>query len=254
MTFLVLGLCVGVILLHADPRVRWLGDAWFIALVAVYWLLSLPAVAHALISRLQHKHGTIDTPAAAGGARVIVVVGNGSYSYADGRFIIDQLTRRSAFCVFEAARLYGLLQPDRVIVSGGFGTAGTRARPESELMRDELVRFNVPFDRIVLESTSRTTDEQAANVARLLREKDGLARAVVVTTAAHMPRVMALFRARGIDAVPSVTPDLRYDEGRTGWRRWSPSTAALRGSESAMYELLALIYVGVESTFKASVP
>jgi hypothetical protein len=65
---------------------------------------------------------------------------------------------------------------------------------------------------------------------------------------------MALFRARGIDAVPSVTPDLRYDEGRTGWRRWSPSTAALRGSESAMYEFLALIYVGVESTVKSSVP
>jgi len=257
MTFLVLALSVGVVLLHADPRVRWFGDAWIIALATLYWLLSLPAVAHALISRLQHRHSTIYTPAAAAGARVIVVVGNGSYSYADGQFIIDQLTRRSAFCVFEAARLYELLQPDRLIVSGGSGTAGTRARPESELMRDELVRFNVPVDRIVLESTSHTTDQQAANVARLLHElknQDVPARAVVVTTAAHMPRVMALFRARGIDAVPSVTPDLRYDEGRTGWRRWWPSTAALRGSESAMYEFLALIYLGVASTFTSSVP
>ena len=54
---------------------------------------------------------------------------------------------------------------------------------------------------------------------------------------------MTWFVAQGIDAMPSVTPDLRYDEGRTGWARWWPSMAALRGSESAMYEYLALAYL-----------
>jgi hypothetical protein len=64
-----------------------------------------------------------------------------------------------------------------------------------------------------------------------------------VTTAAHMARVMSLLTSHGVDAVPSVTPDLRYDEGRAGWGRWRPSMAALRGSESAMYEYLALVYL-----------
>ena len=239
MTFLALGLCVSVILLHGGPSFRWLADAWLLTLAVMYWFLSAPAVAEALIRRLQGRYGTIGTVADARGARVIVAVGNGSMSYTDGRFRVDILTRRSTFCVFEVARLCVLLQPDCIIASGGSPSIGARA--ESELMRDQLVTFNVQPERIVLDSTSRTTEEQAANVAQLLTEHGHPARAVVVTTAAHMPRVMQLFRGAGIDAVPSVTPDLRYDDGRKGWRRWSPSVAALRGSESAMYEYLALV-------------
>jgi uncharacterized SAM-binding protein YcdF (DUF218 family) len=237
MNFLVLGLLVGIILLLADASLRWFADAWLIALGALYWLLSTPAIAQALIKRLQSRYGTIHTMADAREARVIVAVGNGSVSYTDGRYRVDVLTRRSTFCVFEVARLYALLQPDRIIVSGGAPSIG--ARPESELMRDQLMTFNVPPERLVLESTSHTTEEQAAQVAQLLNDDGHVAPTVVVTTAAHMPRVMKLFRARGIDAVPSVTPELRYDEGRTGWRRWVPSASALRGSETVMYECLA---------------
>jgi uncharacterized SAM-binding protein YcdF (DUF218 family) len=164
-------------------------------------------------------------------------------SYTDGHFTSDQLTRRSTFCVFEAARLYRLLQPVDVIVSGGAPTLGSAACAEADLLRDELVKLGVPGERISADAASRTTEEQAVNIARLLRQRNPRASAVVVTTAAHMPRVMRLFAAQAIDAIPSVTPDLRYDEGRTGWTRWWPSTAALRGSESAMYEYLALVYL-----------
>jgi uncharacterized SAM-binding protein YcdF (DUF218 family) len=232
------------VVLHLGPAARPLADAWLIVFVALYWLLSLPAVAAALIGGLQGRYGTISAAAGARGATTIVVVGNGSVSYTDGRFTSDQLTRRSTFCVFEAMRLYQLLRPEDVIVSGGPPSAGTSARAESELMRDALVAFGVPAERIRSDSLSRTTEEQATNVARLLRQRDLPTPAVVVTTAAHMPRVMKLFVARGIDAIPSVTPDLRYDDGRTGWGRWWPSAAALRGSESAIYEYLALIYLG----------
>lgn len=243
MTFLSLGLVLTVALLHARPPIRPIGDLWFGVLVASYWLLSLPVVAHALIGRLQGRYGTIRTTAEAHGAKAIVVVGNGSVSYTDGLFTTDQLTRRSTFCAFEATRLYRILQPDDVIVSGGTPTLGSAARAEADLMREQLVKFGVPAERIRADTASRTTEEQAAHVARLLQQRDPRASVVVVTTAAHMPRVMKLFVAQGIDAIPSVTPDLRYDEGRTGWARWWPSTAALRGSESAMYEYLALAYV-----------
>jgi len=243
MTFLSLGLLLAIILLHGAPSIRRLGQVWFGLLVAVYWLLSLPVVAHALIRALQGRHGTIQTAADARGAKVLIAVGNGSVSYTDGQFTSDQLTRRSTFCVFETARLYRLLQPDEVVVSGGTPTPGSTARAEADLMREELVRLGIPAERIRADTASRTTGEQAVNVARLLRRHDAPNRAVVVTTAAHMPRVMTSFGAQGIDAIPSAPPDLRYDEGRTGWARWWPSTAALRGSESAMYEYLALLYL-----------
>jgi uncharacterized SAM-binding protein YcdF (DUF218 family) len=243
MTFLSLGLVLAVLLLHADMPSHHLGDLWFAALVALYWLLSLPVVAQALIGRLQARYGTIRTPTEAQDAKIIVAVGNGSVSYTDGQFTIDQLTRRSTFCVFEVTRLYRLLQPDLVIVSGGAAALGSAARTEADLMREELVKLGVPVERIRADTASRTTEEQAVNVARLLRHRDPGTRVVVVTTAAHMPRVMKLFVAQGMDVIPSVTPDLRYDDGRAGWARWWPSSAALRGSESAMYEYLALVHL-----------
>ena len=170
MTFLSLGLVLTVALLHAAPPIRPLGDLWFGVLVASYWLLSLPVVAHALIGRLQGRYGTIRTAAEAHGAKIIVAVGNGSVSYTDGHFTTDQLTRRSTFCVFEATRLYRLLQPDDVIVSGGAPTLGSAARAEADLMREELVKLGVPAERIRADTASRTTEEQAVNVARLLRQ------------------------------------------------------------------------------------
>jgi hypothetical protein len=66
--------------------------------------------------------------------------------------------------------------------------------------------------------------------------------------------VIAWFVAQGVDAIPSVTPDLRYDEGRTGWTRWWPSMAALRGSESAMYEYLALVHLRLARVRPDSTP
>ena len=241
--FLMFGFFVAIVLLHAGGAARGWADAGLAALAMLYWLLSLPAVAHALIRRLKGRYGTIASVAQARGATVLVVVGNGSVSYTDGQFTIDQLTRRSTFCVFETVRLYRLLRTDHVIVSGGAPHPGTAARAESELMREELVTLGVPVERIRVDASSRTTEEQAANVALLLRQRDPQGCAVVVTTAAHMPRVMQLFVAQGIDAIPSVTPDLRYDEGRMGWGRWWPSMTALRGSESAMYEYLALVHL-----------
>jgi uncharacterized SAM-binding protein YcdF (DUF218 family) len=243
--FLMVGFAVGVVLLNSGLSMQY-GRVWLTVLLGLYWLLSLPATADALIQNLRHRYGTIRTVEEAPAATVLVVVGNGAVHYKVGDFTIDHLTRRSAFCVFEAARLYRLIDPPWLVAAGG-GTTDERARTESELIRDELVRFQVPADRILLESTSRTTEEQVANVARLL-DQHGLGGPIlVVTTGAHMPRVMQRFHDQGLKAIPSVTPELRYDEGRTAWRRWYPSAAALRGSESAIYEYLALGYAAVHS-------
>jgi uncharacterized SAM-binding protein YcdF (DUF218 family) len=244
MTFLMVALAVGVVLLNSGLPTLW-GRIWLAALLGLYWLLSLPVTAHALIQNLQHRYGTIRTVEDAAAATVLVVVGNGAVHYRAGDFTIDYLTRRSAFCVFEAARLHRLIDPLWLIATGGSVETDAHARTESELIRNELVRFQVPADRILLESTSRTTEEQVANVARLLEQRGLGGPIVVVTTGAHMPRVMKLFHDQRINAIPSVTPELRYDDGRTAWRRWYPSAAALRGSESALYEYLARGYEAV---------
>ena len=122
LTFLIAGLVVGLALLSAGPMAALSGRAWLAALLVLYWLLSLPAISHALIEWLQQGHATLTpTEAEKLRAKVLVVVGNGSVHYTAGAFASHQLTRRSTFCAFEAARLYPLMRPDWVVATGGSG-------------------------------------------------------------------------------------------------------------------------------------
>jgi uncharacterized SAM-binding protein YcdF (DUF218 family) len=139
-----------------------------------------------------------------------------------------------------------LTRPELVITTGG-SAGNPDATPEAVLMRDLLVRLELPAQLIQTETRSRTTHEQVKNVAAILRGHGLEGPAVVVTTSAHMPRVLTLFREAHMDVVGSVTPELRYDAAATGWRRWRPSMAALTGSASAMYELLARVHVRIRS-------
>jgi len=238
--FLIVGLGIGLVLLYfGSSMARW-GRRWLSALGILYVALSLPVMSNALIAGLRTDHLPITKLSDARGARTLVVIGDGAVSYvADGR-AVHQVVRRTAFGVIEAARLYVLLKPQWVIVSGGIPDPMTQARPESEIMRDELVRLGVPTEHILLESTSRTTAEQLANVVRLIRDKTIGGPVVLVTTPAHARRVMLHAMSHKNDAVPSITTELRYDQGQEGWRQWRPSVDALRGSESAMYEYLAV--------------
>ena len=242
LTFLIAGLAVGLILLSAGPIAALWGHAWLASLLVLYWLLSLPAVSHALIAWLQHDYKTLVTATDAHGANVLVVVGNGCVHYVAGSFASHQLTRRSTFCAFEAARLFPVIRPNWVVATGGSGDSSEKGSSEAELLRDMMVKCRVPADRILLESASTTTDEQVSNVVQLLKRQGAEGPIVVITTPAHMSRVMKVFSSQGVHAIASVTPELRYDEGRSGWRRWWPSGGALIGSQSALYETLAHVY------------
>jgi uncharacterized SAM-binding protein YcdF (DUF218 family) len=238
---LMLAVTVGVLLLNAGPVPLSIGRAWMTLMLLLYWCLSLPAVSSAIIARSAGRFGTVRTGADARGARVLVAVGNGSVHYSDGARAVDYLTRRSVFCVFEAARVYMSIRPEVVIVTGGSAGEPNRT-PEAVLMRDLLVRLDVPGERIRVESRSLNTQEQVDNVAAMIRAHGEAGPVIVVTTSAHMPRVAALFDASHVEVVGSVTPELRYDGGAAGWRRWRPSMAALTGSTSALYELLARVH------------
>jgi hypothetical protein len=79
-------------------------------------------------------------------------------------------------------------------------------------------------------------------VAALARERALPEPLVVVTTPAHLGRVLLLSRREHLSVIPAAAAELRYDAGLDGWRQWWPRTSALIGSESAMYEYLALLH------------
>lgn len=240
--FLALGLVAGVALLYLGSRAARWGRRWLTAVALLYLLLSLSPVSSVLIAGLQGEYQPITDATGARGANVVVVIGEGAVTYAAGERALHQLGRRTAFAVLEAERLYRLLEPDWIITSGGIPDPELQTRPESAVMRDVLVGLGIPAERVLLESGSTNTAEQVAAVRRLLASRNLSGPVVIVVTAAHAGRVMATASTYGLDVVASVASDLRYGSPRSGWRRWRPSLDALRGSESAIYEYLALVY------------
>ena len=239
MSFLFLGLAVGVAWLCGPASVARWGRLWLTVLGLLYLILSLPAVSNRLLWSLQGDATSIRDADDARGADVIVVLGNGGVSYSDGSRGIHQFMRRTAFCVLEALRLEALLQPRLFIASGGPPDGGDLRWPEAKTMARELVWHGVAPGRVLAEPESRTTEEQVRNVAALLKAR-GIIRFVVVTTPAHSARALTLFADEQLEAIPSVAEGLRYHPPSGGIRDWMPSAVALRGSESAMYEYLAM--------------
>ena len=127
----------------------------------------------------------------------------------------------------------------RALLSGG--AVDAEGPTDAEAMATLLTRWGIARERLVLETRSRNTRENALEAAPLVaRERWGSL--LLVTSAAHLPRAAGCFRAVGL------TPDtLAVDVRalRPGWRGLSPLPRAvnLAQSELALRELAGrLVY------------
>ncbi len=91
----------------------------------------------------------------------------------------------------------------RAIASSGPIEPPGRAPSEAHLLADQLARWGVERERLIVEPRSRNTVENARETAAIVRER-GLGRLVLITSAYHMPRALGCFRAAGleVDALP----------------------------------------------------
>lgn len=107
--------------------------------------------------------------------------------------------------VLYAARLYHQGKADYILVSGGsiewLNENDTNAAQEMASLLEFLM---VPEDAIWLEPDSRNTHENAVNTHAIL-EPMGIDRIILVTSAVHMPRSVALFERLGFDVIPAPT-------------------------------------------------
>ena len=242
-SFLLIVLTGGVVLAWGPRRSRRIAVPALTILAAGYWCASLPIVADALATRFHARSAQPALAADLGDVQAIVVLGAGANGYAAAERMVTIPDRQTVFNALEGGRVFRLLAGRvPVIASGGIVDPDAPQEPESVVLRDLLMRAGVPADQILLESASRTTHEQAINVAPMLKAHQW-ARIALVTPPVQMLRALAVFEAAGVHPVPAVAP-YRSDDSVKGGpaSRWLPNGEALDVSSRATYDYLAWLY------------
>jgi len=183
---------------------RRVSAVFLIAAVLVLWVSSMPIVAASLYARLERDYPPValaDVPV----GKCIVVLGGAVEPAHPPRMNVNML--EGVDRVRKTARLFRAGKGQLVIVTGGNQPWMPHAESEAESIKTLLQEWGVPAAAVVLEGASRNTRENAVNTTKLIKELE-CGKAVLVTSAAHMTRSVAVFRKLGLEVFP-VSTDIR---------------------------------------------
>jgi uncharacterized SAM-binding protein YcdF (DUF218 family) len=205
------------------------------ALSAALGLLSAYGpLANGLLRPLESRYpAVLDASILNPAPHYIVVLGSG-YRPRPGLPVTAALDADSLVRLFEAVRLWRELPGAVLVLSGG------AIRGEPPIARGYATAasaLGIPADAMLLSDLPVDTGSEI----RALRQQVGEAPVLLVTSAAHMPRAMALCARYGVHALAAPTGNLT--EPNPGARAWLalPSAGALHRTESAIHEYLGLL-------------
>lgn len=237
-----IGLLAGLLLLHLGRRRA--GTFTLAGSTLLLALFAWPPFGGWLLGPLERQYAPVTDPAVlaadlaarhqAGPVRVLVL-GAGHWPSAE-RPLSSELRATAIARLAEGVRLHHALPGSRLVTSGA-GEPPSMAATAAALARSWGIEA----------IDTHPSPGNTAAEARVAAERFGDAPLVLVTSASHMPRAMALFRARGLDPIPAPTHYLRPPPEADPWRvrAQRPSASGLHMSERAIYEYLGLAWAGL---------
>ncbi|MBZ0162381.1 MAG: YdcF family protein [Notoacmeibacter sp.] len=177
------------------PRMAVLFSGVAMILIAVFGWTNAGQL---LLQPLEDRFSRPDPPPAA--VTGIIVLGGGmegAVNLARGGYELQQGGDR----LVEAAILARRYPDARIVISGGSGALMTEGEDDATSASRLFKALGVAEERLILESRSRNTAENAAYSRDLVAPKAGQTW-LLVTSAFHMPRAIGLFRKAGFEIVP----------------------------------------------------
>jgi uncharacterized SAM-binding protein YcdF (DUF218 family) len=99
--------------------------------------------------------------------------------------------------LFQTLALYHQGRIKKIIYTGGSGSIEFPEKREAIYVKKYLLSIHIPDSAIVIESKSRNTFENAINTKKILDSLHINGSFLLVTSAYHMPRSMAVFKKAG---------------------------------------------------------
>jgi uncharacterized SAM-binding protein YcdF (DUF218 family) len=223
-------ICLGLVLLRITAHRR-AARVLLVLGITVAVAAALGPVADMLLRPLETRYpAVLDASILRPAPQYVAVLGSGYYPRV-GLPVTAALDAVGLVRLAEGVRLLRQLPGSRLIVSGG------PQRDEPAVARGYALAaaaLGVPTDSMILLDTPRDT----AAEMRALHGRIGDAAVLLVTSAAHMPRAMALARREGLHATAAPTGNLM--QRSSSWAPL-PSGSSLRKSEIALHEYEGLL-------------
>jgi len=219
----------GILLARRYPRT---GKAVLVTALFIIYTLSLSPVANAVLRPLETEYEPLSHKLSEDVDYILVLSGGAKdlswleLSPAPSGSSLERLVY--------GISLYKIFPGTKLFFSGGSGDPARPEMNEAEAMKRTALSLGVPPDDIVIEGKSRNTLE---NVEFLKDELSGK-KVVLVTSAFHMGRSVAMFRNAGIDVFPAPTAHASEDVNFSFFSL-IPDVGSLGKSSTAFYEYLS---------------
>lgn len=193
-----LALAMALAVLWLLARAQWRAAVWLAVPTLVLWAIGSTPVAETLARRMEQPYATnalLNLPE----ADAVVALGGGhsSSAYDPLRFSINEAGDR-VLAALEIVRQ----GKARALVLGGSGPVEAFPdRPSMTLVQDWIVRWDLCPVTLTNLGLCANTREEAVRF-RALQVEHGWRRVVLVTSALHVPRAVAVFRAAGVEVIP----------------------------------------------------
>ena len=226
-------LLLGVLLLSITRRQK---AGKIVVLIGIIFLgvLSFDFFPDVLLRPLEYQYLPMLSLRNIQNRRWIVVLGGGHTS--DPKLpITGQLSNASLVRLVEAIRIHNGLPKSKLILSGG---SVFEKISDAQVLAEVAIAIGVKKEDLILEDTSKDTEDEANLIHKIVATEPF----ILVTSASHMPRSIALFKRLGMNPIPAPTDYLVKESQEMSPGMFYPGVSGLRKAEAAFYEYLGLAW------------
>ncbi|MGR3220137.1 MAG: ElyC/SanA/YdcF family protein [Candidatus Anammoxibacter sp.] len=211
--------------------------------IVLFLIFSYPGASNALLKHLERQYVTPDLNNLLGAAaqrndgkriNLIVVLGGGHTSDPDIP-LTSRINQYSLVRLIEGIRIHRAIPGSKLLLSGG---SVFDPIPDAKIMADVAIAIGVKRDDIIVELESKDTKDQAVIIKSIV-EDDNF---ILVTSASHMPRSMAMFKKLGMNPIPAPTGHRVKTRQTSSPGLFSPNGEDITKAESAFYEYMGLAW------------
>lgn len=231
---------LGLILTGRLPKKKRyrIGRFALILAIGLLLLLSSKPVSELLVYSLEHQY-SLPSDDVLSTLDVVAILGGGMHPK-EGLRTYSELSGAAYSRLCCGVRIFKQSKAEILAFSGG----GTK-ESEAEVMRALALELGVPENRMIIETRSRNTMENGAELAKLLSSTQ-IQRIGLVTSALHMPRSVRVFHEQFPDDIIIPVPvNYLYSPDWDQMRSYIPSPDSLSKSNYALHEWIGMVWYAI---------